>query len=380
MATESSGIGVSPEPGGVLPPSLPPDSPVDTLYAELLNKVREVRPRDDLAPLEHAFRFASENHKLQTRDSGEPYMVHPLMVAHILADMRMDLVSLETGLLHDVVEDTSVTVADIRKNFGEDVARCVDGVTKLSKLDFFSAEERQAESFRKMLLAMVNDIRVIIVKLADRQHNMRTLGFIQNAERRERIARETIEIYAPIAHRLGMGKIRGELEDLAFRHIDPAACEEVTKVVESGRHANEESLNGMRQRIEAELRREGIPARVDSRLKRPYSIYQKMKRQKITIEQVYDLMAVRIITDSVKNCYARAGSDPQRMAAGAGAHQGLHRHSASEPVPVAAHVGGGSGGQALRDTNPDRRDASCRGGRHRGALEIQGGQEGAGGR
>jgi GTP pyrophosphokinase len=307
VATEPSGVGVSPESGGALPPASPPDSAVDKLYAELLNKVREVRPRDDLAPLERAFRFASENHKQQTRDSGEPYMVHPLMVAHILADMRMDQVSLETGLLHDVVEDTSVIVEDVRKNFGEDVARCVDGVTKLSKLDFFSAEERQAESFRKMLLAMVNDIRVIIVKLADRLHNMRTLSFIQNAERRERIARETIEIYAPIAHRLGMGKIRGELEDLAFRHMDPAACEEITRVIESGRHANEESLNRIRQMIEAELRREAVPARVESRLKRPYSIYQKMKRQKIAIEQVYDLMAVRIITDSVKSCYAALG-------------------------------------------------------------------------
>ena len=307
MATEPSGIGISPEERGSLPISPPPESPVDKLYTELVAKVREVRPRDDLAPLERAFRFASENHKLQTRDSGDPYMVHPLMVAHLLADMRMDLVSLETGLLHDVVEDTSVTVEDVRKNFGEDVARCVDGVTKLSKLDFFSAEERQAESFRKMLLAMVNDIRVIIVKLADRLHNMRTLGFIQNAERRERIARETIEIYAPIAHRLGMGKIRGELEDLAFRHIDPAAYEEITALIESGRHANEELLGKVRQMIEAELRREGIPARVEGRLKRAYSIYQKMKRQKITIEQVYDLMAVRIITDSVKNCYAALG-------------------------------------------------------------------------
>ena len=270
-------------------------------------KAREARPRDDLAPLEKAFRFASENHKLQTRESGEPYMVHPLMVSHFLADMRMDLVSMETGLLHDVVEDTSVTVDDIRKNFGEDVARCVDGVTKLSKLDFYSAEERQAESFRKMLLAMVNDIRVIIVKLADRLHNMRTLSFIQEPERRERIARETIEIYAPIAHRLGMGKVRGELEDLAFRHIDPAASEEISKIIESSRHENEEFLNRIRLMIEAELRREGIPARVESRVKRAYSVYQKMKRQKIAIEQVYDLMAIRIITDSVKNCYAALG-------------------------------------------------------------------------
>jgi len=301
---------VASEPSVTVPPesrSLPAETSVEKLFGELMDKVRETRPRDDLAPIEKAFRFSSEHHKLQKRDSGEPYMVHPLMVSHLLADMRMDLVSIETGLLHDVVEDTSVTVEDIRKNFGEDVARCVDGVTKLSKLDFFSAEERQAESFRKMLLAMVNDIRVIIVKLADRLHNMRTLGFIQEPDRRERIARETIEIYGPIAHRLGMGKIRGELEDLAFQYIDPAACEEITRSLESGRHANEEFLTRIRQMIEAELRREGIPARVEGRLKRAYSVYQKMKRQKINIEQVYDLMAIRIVTDSVKNCYAALG-------------------------------------------------------------------------
>ena len=307
MASEPGSVGVSTESGTALPASPPPESPVDKLFAELIAKVRETRPRDDLGQLEKAFRFASEHHKLQIRDSGDPYMVHPLMVAHYLADMKMDLVSMETGLLHDVVEDTSVTVEDVRKNFGEDVARCVDGVTKLSKLDFFSAEERQAESFRKMLLAMVNDIRVIIVKLADRLHNMRTLGFVKEPERRERIARETVEIYAPIAHRLGMGKMRGELEDLAFQYIDPAAHEEISRTIESGRQANEEFLNRVRQLIEAELRRESIPARVESRLKRAYSIYQKMKRQKITIEQVYDLMAVRIITDSVKNCYAALG-------------------------------------------------------------------------
>lgn len=233
-------------------------------------------------------------------------MVHPLMVAHILAGMRLDMVTIETGLLHDLVEDTRMTVDDIRKGFGEEVARCVDGVTKLSKLHAFSAEEREAESFRKMLLAMVDDIRVIIVKLADRLHNMRTLGYL-NPERRERIARETIEIYAPIAHRLGMGKVRGELEDLAFRHLDQEAFEEIVRTIESKRHSNEEFLNEIRQTVENELRREGIPARVEGRLKRPYSIYQKIKRQKIGIDQVYDLMALRIVTDSVKNCYAALG-------------------------------------------------------------------------
>jgi guanosine-3',5'-bis(diphosphate) 3'-pyrophosphohydrolase len=287
-------------------PAQPPLDPVEQLYAELETKIREYRPKDDLAPLEKAFRFALKYHQGQSRSSGEPYMMHPLMVAHILADMRMDIVAMETGLLHDVVEDTSVTGEQVRKEFGEDVARCVDGVTKLSKLDFFSAEDRQAESFRKMLLAMVEDIRVILVKLADRIHNMRTLGYL-SPERRERIARETIEIYAPIAHRLGMGKIRGELEDLAFQHLEPDAYQEILRSIESRRHSNEEFLVEIRQEVETALRHEAIPARIDGRLKRPYSVFQKLRRQKITVDEVYDLMALRIVTDSVKNCYAALG-------------------------------------------------------------------------
>jgi GTP pyrophosphokinase len=280
--------------------------PVEQLYRELEAKVREYRPKDDLTLLEKAFRFASKYHEGQTRNSGEPYMAHPVMVAHILADMRMDLVAMQTGLLHDVVEDTSVTVDQVRKEFGPEVARCVDGVTKLAKLDIFSAEDRQAESVRKMLLAMVEDIRVILVKLADRIHNMRTLGYL-SPERRERIARETIEIYAPIAHRLGMGKVRGELEDLAFQHLEPDASQEILAAIESRRHSNEEFLHEIRQTVENELRAENIPARIDGRVKRPYSVFQKLKRQKISIDQVYDLMALRIITDSVKNCYAALG-------------------------------------------------------------------------
>jgi GTP pyrophosphokinase len=279
---------------------------VERLYRELEDKIREYRPKDDLAPLSKAYLFARQYHENQMRDSGEPYMVHPVMVAHILADMRMDLVAMQTGLLHDVVEDTSVTVEQVRKEFGHDVAHCVDGVTKLSKLDFSSAEERQAESFRKMLLAMVEDIRVIMVKLADRLHNMRTLGYLSQ-ERRERTARETIEIYAPIAHRLGMGKVRGELEDLAFQHLEPDAYKEIIAAIETKRHSNEEFLEEIRHTVEAELRREGIPARIDGRVKRPYSVFQKLRRQKITVDQVYDLMALRIITDSVKNCYAALG-------------------------------------------------------------------------
>jgi GTP pyrophosphokinase len=220
--------------------------------------------------------------------------------------MRMDVVSIETGLLHDVLEDTASTSEEIRKQFGEEVARCVDGVTKLSKLDFSSAEDAQSESYRKMLLAMVSDIRVMIVKLADRLHNMRTLGALSK-ERQERIAHETVEIYAPIAHRLGMGKVRGELEDLAFRHLDPEAFEDISNSIDAHRLANETFLASIKNTVEEELRKEGIPARVEGRVKRAYSVYQKLKRQKITIDQVYDLLALRIITDSVKNCYAALG-------------------------------------------------------------------------
>jgi GTP pyrophosphokinase len=279
---------------------------VEQSYRDLEAEIREYRPKDDLSGLEKAFRFARQWHEGQMRDSGEPYMAHSVRVARILAEMRMDLVAMQTGLLHDVVEDTSVTVEQVRKEFGEEVARCVDGVTKLTKLDFFSAEDRQAESVRKMLLAMVEDIRVIMVKLADRIHNMRTLGYL-DPERRQRIARETLEIYAPIAYRLGMGKVRGELEDLAFQHLEPDAYKEIAGVLESRRHANEEFLGEVRRTVEAELRREAIPARIDGRVKRPYSVFQKMRRQKISIDQVYDLTALHIVTDSVKNCYAALG-------------------------------------------------------------------------
>jgi GTP pyrophosphokinase len=218
----------------------------------------------------------------------------------------MDSVTIQTGLLHDLVEDTAVSREELRKSFGEEVAACVDGVTKLNKIDFTNAEDRQSENYRKMLLAMVNDIRVIIVKLADRLHNMRTLGALA-PERRQRIARETLDIYAPIAHRLGMGKMRGELEDLAFLHMEPEAAEEISRTIEGQRADNEKYLEKMRATVESELRREGVPARVQSRVKRAFSVYQKLKRQKISLDQVYDLMGLRIITDSVKNCYGALG-------------------------------------------------------------------------
>src|SRR5579883_772615 len=286
--------------------SPPPDPQVARLFSELETRLRELRPQEDLTPLERAYQFAAARHDGQKRVSGEPYMIHPILVTRQLAEMQMDMTCLETGLLHDVVEDTSATIEEIRRNFGDDVARCVDGVTKLSKLDLASREERQAESVRKMLLAMVEDIRVILVKLADRLHNMRTLDSLP-PEKQARIAQETLDIYAPIAHRLGMGKIRGELEDLAFKYLEPEASAELLKEFEEARADNEALLAEIKHTVELHLAREGIPARVETRVKRAYSVYQKLKRQKITLDQVYDLLAVRIITDSVKNCYAALG-------------------------------------------------------------------------
>ncbi|MEX2301790.1 MAG: bifunctional (p)ppGpp synthetase/guanosine-3',5'-bis(diphosphate) 3'-pyrophosphohydrolase [Bryobacterales bacterium] len=286
-----------------------PAPPVDTIslrFQELEDKVQRAGRHEDLSLLRHAFRFASEKHGPQKRKSGEPYLSHPLEVAHLLADNGLDLVSVCTGLLHDVVEDTRVTTKEIEKEFGPEIARCVDGVTKLSRLGYQSSEARQAENFRKMLLAMVEDIRVMLVKLADRLHNMRTLRFL-SPEKQQEIARETVEIYAPIALRLGMGKVRSELEDLAFCYLEPDMYREITRQIESRREASEEFLAGIKETVGKNLAEAGVETRIEGRIKRAYSIHQKLKRQGIAIDEVYDLLALRIITDSVKNCYAALG-------------------------------------------------------------------------
>src|SRR5438445_5366588 len=212
-----------------------------TKYGELLRGMRENRPNDDLELVRKAYEFSQTHHSGQHRASGEPYLVHPLEVALVLAEMKMDGVAVAAGLLHDSVEDTSLTIVDIRKEFGEQVAHIVEGVTKIGQIDFSSREEQQAENLRKMMLAMVDDIRVVLIKLADRLHNMRTLEHLPE-ERQQKIARETLDIYAPIAHRLGMGKIRGELEDLGFRHVDAIAYEQVREAVEAKRKQGEQFL------------------------------------------------------------------------------------------------------------------------------------------
>jgi GTP pyrophosphokinase len=275
-------------------------------FEDILREVQSYRGGEDLALLRRAYEFTALKHADQKRLSGEPFISHPLEVVQILAGMKMDPVCLVAGMLHDVIEDTRTTTELVRQDFGAEVARIVEGVTKISRIKFLSPEEQQAENFRKMILAMVDDIRVVLVKLADRLHNMRTLEYLP-PDRRQRIARETLEIYAPIAHRLGMGKIRGELEDLAFRHLEPEAFEDLKRTIESRRKVSDPFLAEVRAQVEGKMKETGIPARVEGRIKRLYSIWQKLRRQQIPIEQVYDLLAVRIVTDNVKNCYAALG-------------------------------------------------------------------------
>jgi GTP pyrophosphokinase len=277
-----------------------------TKFRELMKRIQENRPQDDLSIVKKAYDYSLKHHEGQTRASGEPYLVHPLEVALVLAEMKMDPVAIAAGLLHDSVEDTSVTIVDIRKEFGEQVAHIVEGVTKISKIDFATREEAQAENLRKMMLAMVDDIRVVLIKLADRLHNMRTLEHLQ-PDRQRKIAEETLEIYAPIAHRLGMGKIRGELEDLGFLFLDPAGYEQVEKAVNARRKQGEAFLAKMQSIITDKLKEAGIQAKVDSRIKRLYSIHKKLQRQRISVDQVYDLFAMRIITRSLQDCYAVLG-------------------------------------------------------------------------
>ena len=277
-----------------------------TKFRELMKRMRSNRPNDDLEIVRKAYEFSLTHHTGQTRASGEPYLVHPLQVALVLADMMMDPVAIAAGLLHDSVEDTSVTIVDIRKEFGEQVAHIVEGVTKISKIDFATREEQQAENLRKMMLAMIDDIRVVLIKLADRLHNMRTLEHLP-PDRQQKIAKETLEIYGPIAHRLGMGKIRGELEDLGFRYLDPIGYQQLHDVVESRRKQGEQFMTRVESELSEKLKEAGITASVSSRIKRLFSINKKLQRQRITVDQVYDLFAMRVITKSLQDCYAVLG-------------------------------------------------------------------------
>ena len=279
---------------------------IDERFEALLRHVQANRPSEDVSLIRKAWEFCVQHHEGQMRASGEPYIVHPLEVAEVLAEMKMDATAIAAGLLHDAVEDTPATSEEIESGFGDQVAHIVEGVTKIDKIQFANREDRQAENVRKMLLAMVTDVRVVLIKLADRLHNMRTLEHLQ-PDRQEAIARETLDIYAPLAHRLGMGKVRGELEDLAFRYTDPVSFEQVSAAVESRRIEGEQFLRSVEDTLAEQLRENNIEARVEWRIKRLYSIFQKQQRSKVTFDQVYDLLAVRVITQDVSSCYAVFG-------------------------------------------------------------------------
>ncbi|MGZ5554602.1 MAG: RelA/SpoT family protein [Candidatus Aminicenantales bacterium] len=280
-------------------------------FDDILEKVSSYISEKEIGALRKAYVFAGQAHKGQVRRSGEPYLSHPLEVADYLADMRLDKTTLVAALLHDVLEDTDTTAAAIRESFGREVADLVEGVTKISRVQEVSPEVRRAETLRKIILAMTDDIRVIFIKLADRIHNLKTLRHLDE-ERQRQIARETLDIYAPIANRLGMGRIRAELEDLSFRYVAPEEFAKITATVEPQRKAAEADLAAMKKMLEDLIAANGLPAEIVSRIKRPYSIWSKMKRRDIGFDQVFDFLALRVITDSVKDCYAILGIIHQR--------------------------------------------------------------------
>lgn len=288
----------------------------EQLYDELIVRVRKYHPSTDISLIEKAYQIASDAHKGQARKSGEPYIIHPLCVAIVLADLELDKETIVAGLLHDVVEDTVMTDEEIREQFGEDVALLVDGVTKLDKLNFHGEHgnrdkdaeklERQAENLRKMFLAMAKDIRVILIKLADRLHNMRTLQHMR-PEKQQEIARETLDIYSPIAQRLGISKIKVELDDLSLKYLEPEAYYDLVDKIAVRKGERERYIQTIVDEVSEHIKHAGIQAQIDGRIKHFFSIYKKMKNQNKSIDQIYDLFAVRIIVDTVQDCYAALG-------------------------------------------------------------------------
>lgn len=286
----------------------------EELYQDLIERVRKYHPSDDISMIEKAYRLADNAHQGQVRKSGEPYIIHPLCVAIILADLELDKETIVAGLLHDVVEDTVMTEEDLRREFGDDVALLVDGVTKLEKIPLSGSNgeqsdaklEMQAENLRKMFLAMAKDIRVIMIKLADRLHNMRTLKY-KTPESQQRIAKETLEIYCPIAQRLGISKLKIELDDLSLKYLEPDIYYDLVDKIAVRKSVREKYIQGIVDEVSEHIKNAGIEAKVDGRVKHFFSIYKKMKNQHKTLDQIYDLFAVRIIVETVKDCYAALG-------------------------------------------------------------------------
>jgi guanosine-3',5'-bis(diphosphate) 3'-pyrophosphohydrolase len=277
-----------------------------TQLEALIEEIPKYQPGADLEVLQRAYRFSEASHQGQHRASGEPYLSHPLEVANLLVGFKMDVITVTAGLLHDVLEDTEATKEDLRREFGQEVAELVDGVTKLGKLAFSSREERQAENFRKMLVAMARDLRVLMIKLADRLHNMRTLDYLP-PEKARKIAQETLDIYAPLGHRLGMAKVKAELEDLALRALEPQDYLDLQRRVAKRRLEREADINHAITILQQKLAEVGIESQIRGRPKHFYSIWKKMHDQGREFDEIYDLTAVRVITGSVRDCYGALG-------------------------------------------------------------------------
>ena len=296
------------EPAVVATPAAVPRTPeeIDALGRQLIAEVADHHPLADLAAVERAFRFAIEAHADQRRASGEPYVTHPVAAAHTLAELGLDPVAIQAALLHDIPEDTEYSLEDVEERFGAEVARLVDGVTKLSKFSAHSHEERQAENIRKMFLAMAEDVRVVLIKLADRLHNMRTIAGLP-AEKQQRISRQTLEIYAPLAERLGIWQMKWELEDLSFKVLEPLAFRSLAQQLETRRAARETYVERAMAELRESLEESGIEADLSGRPKHLYSIHRKMQRKSANFDEVYDVHAIRVLVDEVKDCYAALG-------------------------------------------------------------------------
>ena len=278
----------------------------EQLYLELIEKIKTYHPSSDFSMVEKAYKLAVDAHKDQKRKSGEPYIIHPLKVAYILAELELDMESIVAGILHDIIEDTEYSYEDISNMFSEEIAALVDGVTKLGKLSYTTKEEVQAENYRKMFLAMAKDIRVILIKLADRLHNMRTLNYMKPEKQKEK-AQETLDIYAPLAHRLGISKIRSEMEDLCFKYLDPDAFFDLATKIERKKEERDEFVQDIVKELQQKMDEAGIKGKVYGRTKHFFSIYKKMVNQNKTMDQIYDLFAIRALVDNVKDCYAVLG-------------------------------------------------------------------------
>ena len=342
------------------------------MYDHLVETIHQYNPSADFAQIDKAFRYADTHHNGQLRKDGSPFITHPLAVAQIIAEeLRLDSESIEAALMHDCIEDTSATYAEIAKEFSPAVADLVEGVSKLTRVQYASKEEEQMENLRKMLMAMAKDIRVILIKLADRTHNMRTMEY-QTAEKQRQKSLETMEIYAPIAHRLGMQRIKWELEDLSLKYLDPVGYDEITRSLEAKQSEHEAFMERVQAQIEERLKEQHVPyLKVYGRMKHPYSIYRKMYAQNKTMDEVLDPLRVPRHRRHCGRLLQRARHHPRPLPSHSGPFQGLYRHAQAEHVPVAPHHRHRCGRHPVRGPNSHRRDARDRRIRRRRALEVQ---------